>query len=364
MRALNVNLADRSYTIHIGAGLLDKIPDYVRDAGLAGRLALMTDSNVLPLYGNKVREMLSKAGVTVVPCEIVPGEASKTIGIATELYRSFLLRDIDRTSGVVALGGGVVGDLTGFVAATYMRGIPYVQVPTTLVAQVDSSVGGKVGVNLPEAKNVVGSFYQPRMVISDVSTLRTLPEREFRAGLAEVVKYAITADADLLGMLESRREAILARDHGILEQVVGRCCRIKAGIVEQDETERGVRVVLNYGHTIGHAIEAASAYGRFLHGEAIAIGMDGAARIGAQLGVTAEGFVPRQAGLLDSYGLPTRWSELPVPKVISAMAMDKKRTGGVIRFVLPCEPGRVTVRDGVDEDVVTRVLEQLKKGAC
>jgi 3-dehydroquinate synthase len=315
VKQVKVELADRSYAVHIGTGLLDRIPDYLRGVGLAGRLALVTDSNVLPLYGNKVREILSEAGNSVVLCEIAPGEESKTLDTAREMYRRFLLEQLDRTSGVVALGGGVVGDLAGFIASTYMRGIPYAQVPTSLVAQVDSSVGGKVGVNLPEGKNIVGSFHQPRVVIGDISVLRTLPEREFRAGLAEAVKYAVIADADLFGILESSREAILGRDHGILEEVVEKCCRIKACIVEQDETERDVRVVLNYGHTIGHAIEAASAYGQFLHGEAIAIGMNGAARIGAALGVTDEGLVPRQERLLDSYGLPTGWSEMPVPEV-------------------------------------------------
>jgi len=363
LRQVTVELAARSYTIHIGTDLLDRLAEYLEKAGLTGRLALVTDSNVLALYGTTVLEMLSEAGNTVVPCEIGPGETSKTLDNAGRLYHRFLLELLDRTSAVIALGGGVVGDLAGFVAATYMRGIPYAQVPTTLVAQVDSSVGGKVGVNLPETKNVVGSFYQPRIVVTDVSTLRTLPEREYRAGLAEVLKYAVIADADLFQKLESSREAILARDHGILEELIERCCRIKARIVEEDETERGPRVVLNYGHTIGHAVEASSAYDRFLHGEAIAIGMDGAARIGAALGVTDPEFVDRQAALIDAYSLPRGWSELPVPEVMTAVAMDKKRAGGAVRFVLPSAPGCVTVRDGVDGRVVHRVLERIKEGA-
>jgi 3-dehydroquinate synthase len=363
VREVAVNLGDRSYKIHVGAGLLDSIADYVRNADLAvDRVALVTDSNVLPLYGQKVRQSLSDAGFAVVMCEVPAGEGSKTLDKAADLCRSFLLGELDRTSGVIALGGGVVGDLAGFVAATYMRGIPYVQVPTSLLAQMDSSVGGKVGVNLPEAKNIVGSFYQPRAVISDVSTLGTLPEREFRAGLAEAAKYGVIADADIFSMLESGCERILARDHGILEELVGRCCRNKADIVEQDEKERGVRIILNYGHTIGHAIEAAGGYGRFLHGEAVAIGMDGAARIAARLGLADEEFVRRQARLLDCCGLPVSWSEMPVTQVVSAMKMDKKRAAGALRFVLPYEPGRVTVRDDVDEAVVARVLEELREG--
>lgn len=363
MKEVDVNLGDRSYKIHIGTGLLDNVADYIRNAGLASeRVALVTDSNVRPLYGDKVRQSLSDAGFTVILCEVPPGEGSKTVDKAAELCRTFLLGELDRTSGVVALGGGVVGDLAGFVAATYMRGIPYVQVPTSLLAQVDSSVGGKVGVNLPEAKNIVGSFYQPRAVIIDVSALRTLPEREFRAGLAEAAKYGVIADADVFSMLESGCERILAQDHGILEELVGRCCRIKADVVQQDEKERGVRVTLNYGHTIGHAIEAASGYGRFLHGEAVAIGMDGAARIAARLGLTDDGFVRRQARLLDSCGLPVAWTEMPVAEVIAAMKMDKKRAAGALRFVLPCEPGRVAVRDDVDEGVIAGVLEEMSEG--
>ncbi len=363
MKHVDVNLGDRSYTIHIGDGLLDNVPEYVRNAGLAsGRVALVSDSNVMPLHGDKVLRSLSGAGLAVVQCEVPAGEGSKTVDKAAELCRSFLLGELDRTSSVIALGGGVVGDLAGFVAATYMRGIPYVQVPTTLVAQLDSSVGGKVGVNLPEAKNIVGSFYQPRAVIIDVSTLRTLPEREFRAGLAEAVKYGVIGDADVLRLMESRYEAILAQDRGILEELVEKCCRIKADVVQQDEKERGVRVTLNYGHTIGHAIETASGYGTFVHGEAVAIGMDGAARIAARLGLTDGDFVRRQAQLLNSFGLPAAWAEMPIAKVVAAMKMDKKRAAGALRFVLPCEPGRVTVRDDVDDDLVTDVLEQLREG--
>ena len=360
MREVNVNLGPRSYTINIGTGLLDQLADLARSSGLAGRVALVTDSNVLPLYGDRARHLLSEAGFTVALYEMAAGEDSKSLDRVAELYDRFLRDELDRTSGVIALGGGVVGDVAGFVAATYMRGIPYIQVPTTLLAQVDSSVGGKVGVNLREAKNIVGSFYQPRTVIIDPSTLRTLPEREFRAGLAEVVKYGVIADADLFSLVESRYEAILAQNHDILEGIVGRCCEIKAGVVDRDETERGERVILNYGHTIGHAIEAAGGYDRFLHGEAISIGMNGAARIAAGLGLTDEDFVSRQARLLRSIGLPIGWSDMAVTQVFSAMRLDKKRSVGALRFVLPCEPGRVTVREGVDEAVVTRVLETLK----
>ena len=363
MREVSVNLGPRSYTINIGTGLLDQLADLARSSGLAGRLALVTDSNVLPLYGDRVRHLLSEAGFTVALYEIPAGEDSKSLDRVAELYRRFLLDELDRTSGVIALGGGVVGDVAGYVAATYMRGIPYIQVPTTLLAQVDSSVGGKVGVNLPEAKNIVGSFYQPRPVIIDPKALESLAEREFRAGLAEVVKYGVIADTDLFGIVESRYDAILARDHDILEEVVGTCCKIKAGVVERDETERGERVILNYGHTMGHAIEAAGSYDRFLHGEAVAIGMNGAARVAVELGLTDHDFVSRQARVLGSIGLPLGWSDMPVSEVFSAMKMDKKRNVGTLRLVLPCELGRVTVREGVDEALVIRVLETLKSEA-
>jgi 3-dehydroquinate synthase len=363
LKKVSVNLGPRSYTIHIGKGLLDRLADMVRASGLTGRVALVTDSNVLPLYGEKTRRLLSEAGFAVTLYEIAAGEESKNLDRVAALYRKFLLDELDRTSGVIALGGGVVGDVAGFIAATYMRGIPHIQVPTTLLAQVDSSVGGKVGVNLPEAKNIVGSFYQPRAVIIDPSTLGTLPEREFRAGIAEVVKCGVIADPDLFGLVESRFDAILAQDHDILGEVVGTCCKIKAGVVERDETERGERVILNYGHTIGHAIEAAGGYDRFLHGEAIAIGMNGAARIAAELGLADQDFVSRQARVLGSIGLPTGWSDMPVPQVLTAMRMDKKRSVGTMRFVLPCEPGQVTVREGVDEALVTKVLETLRSEA-
>lgn len=363
MRQVDVGLGDRSYTIRIGTGLLERVHDYVRDAGLKGRIALVTDSNVLPLYGHEVRELLSDAGFDVLLCDIPAGEASKNLDLTKELYEKLLRARLDRTSGVVALGGGVVGDLAGFVASTYMRGIALIQVPTTLLAQVDSSVGGKVGVNLPEAKNMVGSFYQPRAVIIDTNTLQTLPQREYRAGLAEVAKYGVISDANLFALLEARREAVLAQDRDMLEEIIEICCRIKADVVEQDERECGIRIILNYGHTIGHAIEAVSEYEQFRHGEAIAIGMDGAARIAAKIGLTDEDFVNRQAGLLESVGLPLTWSDMPANDVLQAMKMDKKRTGGVLRFVLPCEAGRVTVREGVDEAVVIESLKELARGA-
>jgi len=363
LKEVMVNLGPRSYTINIGTGLLDQLADSVRSSGLTGRIALVTDTNVLPLYGEKARQILSDAGFTAGLYEIAAGEESKSLDRVADLCRKLLIDELDRTSGVIALGGGVVGDIAGFVAATYMRGIPYVQVPTTLLAQVDSSIGGKVGVNLPEAKNIVGSFYQPRAVIIDPGTLRTLPEREFRAGLAEVVKYGVIADADLFNLVESGFEAILAQDHDILEKVVGTCCRIKAGVVERDEMERGERAILNYGHTIGHAIEAAGGYDRFLHGEAIAVGMNGAALIAAELGLTDEDFVSRQVRALRSIGLPTGWSDLPVTKVFAALKMDKKKSAGTLRFVLPCKPGRVAIREGVDEGLVNRVLETLRSEA-
>ena len=362
MREVAVNLGSRSYTIHIGAGLMERISHYLPKTEPAAPVTVVTDTNVSALYGDKVKQVLGNAGFTCVWCEVPAGEDSKSLDMAKELYTKFLLGGVDRTSTVVALGGGVVGDLAGFVAATYMRGIPYIQVPTTLLAQVDSSVGGKVGLNLSEAKNVVGSFYQPYSVVIDTSTLNTLPEREFRAGLAEVVKYGVISDANLFERVETEHKAILSRDHDILEAIIETCCRFKATVVEQDERESGIRAILNYGHTIGHAVEAAGRYERFLHGEAVAIGMNGAARIAARIGLADDSFVWRQARLLQVIGLPVAWSDMSVTEVVSAMKLDKKRAGGALRFVLPRELGCVTVRTGIDDALITEVIEGLRRG--
>lgn len=254
----------------------------------------------------------------------------------------------------------MVGDLAGFVAATFARGVPFFQVPTSLLAQVDSSVGGKVAINLPEAKNMVGAFYQPRGVLIDLATLETLPEREYRSGLAEVVKYGVILDAQFFAFLEEHRRALLSREPKVLLPVVERCCRLKADIVEQDETEQtGLRAVLNYGHTFGHAIETLTSYGEYLHGEAVAMGMMCAARLSERLGMVGTELFHRQETLLRELGLPTRLPRLPIAEMLTVMQHDKKAQHGKLRFVLPRRLGHVELVEGVPSDTVAAVLEEL-----
>jgi 3-dehydroquinate synthase len=268
---------------------------------------------------------------------------------------------LERKSFIVALGGGVIGDLAGFVAASYLRGIPFVQVPTTLLAQVDSSVGGKTGVNLKAGKNLVGAFYQPRLVLCDLDTFKTLPDREFKAGLAEVIKYGIIYDADLFARLERDMKKILRRDSKILSDVVARCCEIKADVVSQDETETGLRAILNFGHTIGHAIEAISGYGKYLHGEAISIGQVAAAGLSSQLTGLTENDVERIRTLFVTTGLPTaiRLNPSQREKLFGAMRLDKKVSGGEIKFVLAEKIGAVKWGQKVPQQHIEAVLDSL-----
>jgi 3-dehydroquinate synthase len=261
---------------------------------------------------------------------------------------------------VIALGGGVVGDVAGFAAATFMRGVRWVQVPTTIVAQVDSSVGGKTGVNHPQGKNTIGAFHQPAAVVIDLTLLRTLPDREVRAGLAEVIKHGVIADAGLFAYLEREASAILAKDLAALEWPVERSCEIKAAVVAEDEYEQGRRADLNYGHTFGHAIESATAYRRFLHGEAVALGMHAAALLAADLGLVDRAFVQRQRACLAAYGLPVSWSELPVDDTLQVMHHDKKARAGALRFIVPDRLGHVVHRTDVPETQVRNVLEALR----
>ena len=282
-----------------------------------------------------------------------PGETAKSLKTVQSCYDQLAVHRLERKSFIVALGGGVVGDLAGFVAATYLRGIAFVQVPTTLLAQVDSSVGGKVGVNLKAGKNLVGAFYQPRLVLCDLDTLKTLPEREFRAGLAEVIKYGIIYDARLFAQLERDLPKLLQRDRTTLAAVVARCCEIKAEVVGQDETEGGLRAILNFGHTIGHAIENISGYGKFLHGEAISIGQVAAAKLSRAILGLPERDVERINNLFQRAGLPMqiRLNSVQRRKLFAAMRLDKKVSGGEIKFVLAEKIGKVVWGQRVPEDV-------------
>jgi len=307
---------------------------------------------VASLYGPKVKESLEKAGFISLFEEVPDGEEAKSLGAAAELYDLALGVGWERRCPVIALGGGVVGDLAGFVAATLLRGVPFIQVPTTLLAQVDSSVGGKVAVNHPRGKNLIGAFYQPRLVVADLDTLRTLPERETRAGMAEVIKYGVIFDAGFFSYLEEHLEEALAGDTKVLEEIVLRSCRIKAEIVAWDEEERGLRAVLNFGHTAGHALEAATGFKRYRHGEAVGVGMVVASRLAVARGLFAEASLERLEGLLVRAGLPTRMPPLDWEAFAAALIRDKKVRHGKLRMVLPVELGRVTLAEVEEEEVL------------
>lgn len=343
MRIVTVPLGQRSYKIKIGPGLLHGLGRECARLKLGQRCVIISDANVAPRYAPKALRNLSRAGFQADLITVPAGETAKSLDTVRGCYERLAALRLERNSFVLALGGGVVGDLAGFVAATYLRGIPFVQAPTTLLAQVDSSVGGKVGVNLPAGKNLVGAFHQPRGVFCDLDSLNSLPSREYRAGLAEVIKYGVIYDAALFRRLERDLPGLLKREPRILASVIARCCEIKAEVVGQDETEGGLRAILNFGHTIGHALEAISDYGKYLHGEAISIGQVAAANLSAaRLGFPQKD-VCRLTALLTSAGLPTT-VELPptgMKKLLSAMSLDKKVSGGEVKFVLAEAIGRV-----------------------
>jgi 3-dehydroquinate synthase len=358
MRIVPVALGPRSYSIKVGRGLLDQLGPDCAQLDLGRRCAIVSDDHVAPLLADRARKSLHTAGFDAILITLPAGETAKRLAHVAACYGQFASHRLERRSFVVALGGGVVGDLAGFAAATYLRGIGFVQVPTTLLAQVDSSVGGKVGVNLPAGKNLVGAFHQPRLVLCDLDTLATLPPRELRAGLAEVIKYGIIYDAALFRRLERDLDRLLQLDPAVLAAVVARCCQIKAEVVGQDETESGLRAILNFGHTIGHALEAISSYGRYLHGEAIAIGQVAAAALSAQLTGLRTTDVERIRRLFDRAGLPTsvHLSRTQLQRLLDAMRLDKKVAGGEVRFVLARRLGQVLYGQPVDPNLIPAVL--------
>jgi 3-dehydroquinate synthase len=350
---IRVALGERSYDIEIGRGNLARSAEFIAQRQKCTHAAIITDDNVRSPYAESVAKSLNSTGIRAELLVVAAGEASKSIAQAEGLWNELVRLQADRKTMVVAVGGGVVGDLAGLVAATYARGLAYVQIPTTLLAQVDSSVGGKVAINLPQAKNIVGAFWQPAGVLIDLDVLATLPEREYRAGLAEVVKYGVILDAAFFEYLERHIDGINRRDTEVLEHIVARCCRLKADVVEQDEKElTGLRAVLNYGHTFCHAIETVTGYGRLLHGEAVAIGMICASRLAQRLGRVSGDLTARQTKLLEAFGLPTAIDGLDEDQLLAAMQHDKKAEHGWLRFVLPARLGVVELVAGIDSELV------------
>ncbi|MFS2049272.1 3-dehydroquinate synthase [Variovorax sp. CT11-76] len=356
LERVDIPLGDRSYPILIGAGLFDDPRTYGVVPQAASAL-IVSNTTVAPLYAQALREALAGRFRQVHLLELPDGEAYKNLETLNLIFDALLGHGSDRKTVLFALGGGVVGDMTGFAAASYMRGVPFVQVPTTLLAQVDSSVGGKTAINHPLGKNMIGAFYQPQLVVCDLGTLQTLPPRELSAGLAEVIKYGPIHDMAFLDWIESNIEALVARDPAALAHAVKRSCEIKALVVGQDERETGLRAILNFGHTFGHAIESGLGYGEWLHGEAVGCGMVMAARLSQRLGGVDAAFVERLTRLIQRAGLPTVGPALGAARYLELMRVDKKSEGGEIRFVVIDEPGSAIMR-GAPDALVREVLAQ------
>jgi len=355
MRKVGVRLGSNSYEIHIGSGLLTQTGQRLKEIGFADKIAVVTTPIVKRLYGDVLKRSLNRAGFKAIILQVPDGEEQKSLETAGRLYSELTDFHAERTTPVLALGGGVIGDLTGFVAATYLRGVPLVQIPTTLLAQVDSSIGGKVAVNYDRLKNRIGAFYQPRLVISDIATLSSLAPGELSDGLAEVIKYAVIRDREFFAYLEENLDRIKSLDAEVLEEVVFWSSRIKAEVVEKDEKDWGVRNILNYGHTVGHAVESASDFG-VGHGGAVAIGMLAAARISNKLGIFDRGELDRLRKVIERADLPTEVPNLEVESIIQAMKHDKKILRGRVRFILPKSIGEVFVTDKVSASLVEKVL--------
>jgi 3-dehydroquinate synthase len=356
---VSIDLAQRSYPILIGSGLIGQ-PQTYADLPEASQALIVTNATVAPLYLQGLRGALQGKYQQIQEVVLPDGEQHKTWQTLNLIFDALLGQACDRKTVLFALGGGVVGDMTGFAAASFMRGVPFVQLPTTLLAQVDSSVGGKTGINHPLGKNMIGAFYQPQLVVCDLEVLRTLPERELSAGLAEVIKYGPIADLGFLDWIAAHLDALLARDPVALAHAVKRSCEIKAHVVAQDERESGLRAVLNFGHTFGHAIETGLGYGQWLHGEAVGCGMVMAAELSCRLGLIEPAFAQRLTALIARAGLPVRGPQLAADdnagRYLELMRLDKKSQAGEIRFVLIDGPGRATVRPAPDA-LVREVIE-------
>ena len=349
-----------SYPVLVGFGLLDQLGEQVAKLGITGPVYIISDDRVFNPYGRRAQRSLERCNISA-HCFIIPaGENSKNLELAEAIYAWLAGRRAERGHAVIAVGGGVVGDLAGFAAATFIRGMPFVQVPTSMAAMVDASIGGKVAVNLPQGKNLVGAFYQPKLVLSDTSALSTLGKRELAEGWAEAIKHGLILDPDLLNKFEQHAENLMALSPEVSTEIIRRSVAIKAQVVTEDERETlGRRILLNYGHTIGHALEAAAGYGRYLHGEAVSIGMVGAAHISSRMGLLPEEMEIRQKKLLERFDLPTQYSGVDPQQVLEGMRVDKKTEGGYIKWVLLEGVGRAVVRHDVPMELVEETVRGL-----
>jgi 3-dehydroquinate synthase len=358
-RVVRANVPGASYDIVVQPGLIQSAGEQVRALSNSKNVALVSDSEVGPIYAKGVESSLQATGFQVIRASVSAGEEYKTIATVASIYDQLLEAGIERSTPVIALGGGVVGDMGGFAAATILRGVPLIQMPTTLLSMVDASVGGKTGVNHLVGKNLIGSFHQPLTVLIDPGTLRTLPNRDLRSGLAECIKHEIIRDADGFASLEKNIRRAISLDLDYLSELIAHNVAIKARVVEADPFEKGERAHLNFGHTFGHAIETVSKY-EYAHGECVALGMVAASRAAAEMGMLDEGSVERIIRLIAAAGLPIAGMKLPVDEVIAAMSFDKKVKAGRIRFVLPTRIGAVVMRDDVPPEVVHRAVDGLR----
>ncbi|MCY7386412.1 MAG: 3-dehydroquinate synthase [Microcoleus sp. CAN_BIN18] len=359
---IKVDLGPQSYNVCVRSGGLDELGTLMGDLSLGKKVLLVSNQSIFRQYGDRATTALESAGFEVSSCILPPGEQYKTLNSVQKIYGAALANRLERSSTMVALGGGVVGDITGFAAATWLRGINVVQVPTSLLAMVDASIGGKTGVNHPEGKNLIGAFHQPRLVLIDPDVLKTLPAREFRSAMAEVIKYGVIWDVELFGKLEKSKRLDQMRyvKADLLAEILIRSCQAKAEVVSKDEKESGLRAILNYGHTIGHAVESLTNYKVINHGEGVAIGMAASSRLAVELGMWDAECDRRQSALIEKAGLPAKLpAGVDVEEILNTLQLDKKVQDGKVRFVLPVRLGEAAVSDRVDGDVILQVLREM-----
>lgn len=359
MRIVSVDLGTKSYNIYIGYDINSIIIDFFQKQSYSQKALIITDSNIAPLYAKKIQQNLSVAGYDAQIAIIPAGEQSKSLVQAEKLYTEAIKHGLDRKSPIIALGGGVVGDLAGFIAATFMRGVPFIQIPTSLLAQVDSSVGGKVAVNHELGKNLIGAFYQPQAVFMDLEMMQTLPQREISTGLGEVIKYGFISDQQFYTYILENQQAILSLQPEQLIHIIARSCEIKASVVAQDERESGLRAILNFGHTLAHAIEKETNYAYYNHGEAVAIGMVGAAKISEKMGLISPTIVNDMCQLLTKMNLPTKAENCTTNKIFADIFHDKKTINGKVNWILLNAIGKVSIVNNVPDDIVKKCITEI-----